>query len=141
MRDFIPSKYLVRFVKTAILPLCTFSITRSLGSIKSSDAIDSASDKLFSNLSKLYDFKAEKQISFDLFFRKLRLSNFISRIIASPYNNYNCVRKSTCLIFSGGIENLRPLQSKPFSSSVKIFEEKLKILLLGSCENVVGLTS
>ena len=57
------------------------------------------------------------------------------------YNNSNCVRKSAYAIFLGGMENLRPLQSKYFSYSVKTYEEKLKITLLGSCEKVVGLTS
>ena len=43
--------------------------------------------------------------------------------------------------FFGGIENLNLLQSKLFLSSVKNYEEILKITLLGSCKNLVGLIS
>ena len=109
--------------------------------LKFFNAKNSASDSFFSTLSKLHDFKMEKQISFNLFFRKSQFSDFISNIIVSLYNNSNCVRKSAYSIFLGGIRNLSPLQSKLFSSSVKTYEEKLKKSLLGSCENLVSLAS
>ena len=77
-----------------VLSLSAFGITKLLCSIKFFNAIDSASDQFFSPFSKLHDFKVEKQISFNLFFRKLRFLDFISNIIVPLYNNSNCVRKS-----------------------------------------------
>ena len=76
-------------------------------------------------------------------FKKLRISDFISNIIVFLYslnNNSNCVRKSAYSIVFDGIQNLCPLQSKLFSSSVKRYEVKVKITLLGSCEDLQSVT-
>ena len=131
----------MRSVITTVLSLSAFWITRSLHSIKFFNAIDSASERFFSTLLKLYDLKVKKQIPFILFFRKWRFSDFVSNEIVSLYNNSNCVRKSAYSVYLGSIENLSPLKSKVFSCFVKICEENLKITLLGSCKNLVGLTS
>ena len=56
------------------------------------------------------------------------------------YNNSNCLRKSAHSIFLSAIQNLSPLQSSSFSFSVKTYEEKLKITLLGTSEDLVRLT-
>ena len=92
-------------------------------------------------MSKLYDFKVDKQISFNFFFRKSRFSDLISSILVSLYNNSNSVRKAAYAVFLGGMQNPSLLQTKLFSSSVNTYDEKLKITLLGSCGNLVGLTS
>ena len=82
-------------------------------------------------------------MSFNLFFKKLRVSDFISNIIVFLYslnNNSNCLRKSAYPIVFGGIQNLSPLKSKHFSSSVKRYEVKAKITLLGPCEDLQSVT-